>query len=279
MGGRGDARQVAVRAESVDMRNWVDSFDAAPPAVAAACGLATGDVDGLVMTRSLIPFSHFNMVLTMGCPAEVSNQAWEAIDGFYAGREHWLLVNDLSEPRNLPDQLAGRGYTPVDRWDRVIGHRVRLAAWAGLADGAELVDAANAVEWSDFVATTYGMPPVISDWLRALVGRPGWIHAVRRRGDRADGQVVMARSAFVDGDWAWLGVDAPIPGVMAACFDDDLVVSAALLLAAARLGAQHFVTDIEAASNDRRGPGYDCWRDLGLEWAYQRTVYQRGPID
>ena len=72
-----------------------------------------------------------------------------------------------------------------------------------------------------------------------------------------------------------LGIDAPVPGVMAPCFDDDLAVSAVLLDAAARLGARHAVTDIEAPSASREGPAYDCWRTLGFTPAYSRTVHRR----
>ena len=269
-----ESRAVALRAEAADTRNWLDSFAAAPAEAAAACGLQTRDADGLVMTRSHIPFSHFNMVLTLGCPAAANDTAWGDIERFYEGGPHWVLANDLSEPSDLPQLLGSRGYSAVDRWDRAICHETRTESWTQLADGAVLVDHTTASQWSEFVVATYGMPPVIGGWLRALVSSPGWVHAIRREGDRPDGAVVMARSAFVDGDWAWLGVDAPIPGVMAPCHDDDLVVSAALLGECARRGATHFVTDIEATTDDSAGPGYDEWQRLGFHVGYRRTVFE-----
>ena len=81
---------------------------------------------------------------------------------------------------------------------------------------------------------------------------------------------------FLCAGWAWLGIDAPVPGVMAPCFDHDRAVSATLLLAAAKAGAQRFVTDIEAPAPDRLGPGYRGWADLGFEPVYLRRLFSRG---
>jgi hypothetical protein len=269
-------RKIAIQAEWADTQNWLDGFAAAPPHVTAALGLAVQRNGELVMVRSRIPFSHFNMVLTLGCPAPADAAAFEAIERFYGATRHWVLVNDHSEPADLAQQLAARGYAGSGSWDRVLLHEPRVDLWTPRAAG-ELVDAANANEWSSFLCRCYGMPPVIADWLQAYVGRPGWIHAILREGGRADGPVTMARSLFMaEGGWAWLGIDAPVPGVMAPCFDADQAVSATLLLAAARAGARHFVTDIEAPSPERRGPGYRGWSALGFEPAYLRTLYAKG---
>ena len=271
-----DARLRAERAELADTRNWLDQHEAAPATVRDAFGLRHLDQDGLVMVGSAIPFSHFNMVLTLGCPAEVDDRAWAAIERFYGPAEHWVVVNEHSDPA-LPAALAERGYQTVDTWDRIVLDTPRPDRWRAAATGTEIVHGANAPAWAAFVVGCYGMPPLIADWLLALVDRPGWIHTIRRDGGRPDGQVVMARSAFVDGDWAWLGIDAPIPGVMAPCFADDHAVSAALLLELERRGVEHVVTDIEAPSADRNGPADHSWSDLGFRPAYRRTVHHRPP--
>jgi hypothetical protein len=87
----------------------------------------------------------------------------------------------------------------------------------------------------------------------------------------------MVRSLYVDGDgWAWLGVDAPVPGVMAPCFDADQQVTAALLKTAAAAGAHSFVSDIEVPSPERSGPAYQRWEELGFTAAYLRRLFSRG---
>ena len=198
------------------------------------------------------------MVLTLGCPAPTNDSSWQAIDDFYAAGStgHWLIINDHSEPSNIAGLLEAQGYTPVETWDRIVLQRARPDLWEPFAGTAELVTPASAAEWAEFVRGIYGMPSVmICDWLAALVGRSGRIHAVSREGGAPEGPIVMARSAFVRDGWVWLGIDAPIPAVMAPCFDDDQRASAALLLTAAAQGAHTFVTDIEVPNRPDEAPG------------------------
>lgn len=270
-------RQIALQAELTDTRAWLDQFAAAPAPVAAGLDLRVHTDGPLQMLRSRIPFSHFNMVLTLGCPAPADEPTFTAIERFYAGTRHWVLVNDCSEPDDLAAQLLARGYEPAGVWDRVVARSVHAARCAPHAHGCEFVDAGNVVDWIAFVRGCYGMPAPIGDWLQALAGRPGWIHAFRREGGQPGARIVMARSLFIaDDGWAWLGIDAPVPGVMAPCFDDDRHVTATLLTAAARAGAHAFVSDIEAPSPTREGRVYDDWRGLGFECVYRRALYARG---
>lgn len=272
---------LAVRAERIDTDNWFDQYAAAPASVAAALGLVTQCEDELAMVRSHIPFSHFNMVLTLGCPAGVDPKAFKAIERFYAAdgpggraRKHWILVNPYSRPRNLAAQLIGHGYAPDGAWERVVLLGVPADSWSAHAHGCEIVTATTAPEWSEYLLGCYRLPPLIGDWLRALVGRSGWTHAIRREGGRAEGRIVMARSLYQDAEgWAWLGIDAPVPGVMAPCFEDDQKVAATLLAAAAERGAHSFVSDIEVPSSTRDSEAYRRWGELGFMPAYRRELY------
>lgn len=274
------ARELAIAAEDIDTRNWFDDFAAAPPPVREALALGTQREGALAMVRSRIPFSHFNMVLTLGCPAPANDAAFAAIDRFYgeAGvAKHWVVVNDRSEPADLGERLLERGYQRAGAWERVILQGARPDLWVAHAAGCETVTPANAAEWSAFLVKCYDMPPPIGQWLQALVGRKGWLHALRREGGRPGAPVAMARSLYLGDDgWAWLGIDAPVPGVMAACFDDDQKVTAHLLAEAAAAGAHSFVSDIEVPSADRTGPAYQRWRELGFAPAYLRRLFSRG---
>ncbi len=99
-----------------------------------------------------------------------------------------------------------------------------------------------------------------------------------REGGRPDGPVAMTRSLFHDAaGWAWLGIDAPVPGVMAPCFDDDQRLVATLLTAAAGRGARQFVSDIEQPSPGRDTEPYRRWAELGFEAVYRRHLFTRPP--
>jgi len=273
-------RELAVRGENVDTRNWMDIFSAAPSHVAEALGLATQWQGPLAMVRSKIPFSHFNMVLTLGCPAPFDDMAMASIQQFYdarGGGKHWIMVVGEAEPRDLGSLLQARGYQSAGAWDRVVSHNVNADLCESLGKNCERVTADNAAEWSAFLLKCYGMPPIVGDWLHALIGRKGWIHALRREGGVKGAPVVMTRSLFLGDDgWAWLGIDAPIPGVMAPCYDDDQTVTAALLSAAAKAGAHSFVSDIEVPEADRQGPAYLRWGELGFAPVYLRNLYSKG---
>lgn len=272
-------RPLAVRAERIDADAWFDQWSAAPAQVVHALGLAALSTGELRMLRSAVPFSHFNMVLTLGCPAPADAAAFAAIDAFYGARAdtpHWILLNDFSQPGTLGEALQARGYRPDGAWDRVVLQGARHGPWAAHAAGCEPVTRANAAEWSRFILDCYGMPPVIGDWLAALVGRPGWIHALRRAGGRADGPIAMVRSLFHDASgWAWLGIDAPVPGVMAACFEDDQKLVATLVQAAAGHGVHSVVSDIEQPHPGRDGEAYRRWGELGFEPVYTRSLFAR----
>lgn len=268
---------LAVRAERIDADSWFDQWTAAPGHVVQALQLSAAQFGELRMVRSVVPFSHFNMVLTLGCPAPADDAAFAAIESFYGARSelpHWILVNDHTMPSNLPRHLHERGYEGAGRWDRVVLQQATPGRWVPFASGCELVTRENAPEWARFILACYGMPAVIGDWLAALVERPGWIHALRREDGRPDGPVVMTRSLFHDAEgWAWLGIDAPVPGVMAPCFDDDQQLVATLLTAASRRGARNFVSDIEQPNPQRDGEAYRRWGALGFEAVYLRDLF------
>jgi hypothetical protein len=270
---------LAVRAERIDADSWFDQWSAAPGPVMQALQLASARHGELRMVRSAVPFSHFNMVLTLGCPAPADDAAFAAIEHFHgarAGVPHWILVNDHTVPADLPQRLRDRGYEPAGQWDRVVLQQSTPGRWAPFASDCELVNGSNAAEWARFILACYGMPPIIGDWLAALVGRTGWIHALRRESGRPDAPIAMTRSLFHDTEgWAWLGIDAPVPGVMAPCFEDDQRLVATLLAAAADRGARHFVSDIEQPSPGRDTEAYRRWGELGFEPAYLRSLFMK----
>jgi len=270
---------LAVRAERIDSDNWIDEFAHAPSHIAKTLGLVASRQAELAMVRSYVPFSHFNMVMTLGCPTAWDDRVLDTIGRFYVEggvKRHWILVNNYSQPHDLAERLVARGYEPDGVWERVVLQGVPEDLWAEYAQGCEIVTPSSAQEWSRFILECYGMPPLIGEWLRALVGIPGWTHAIRREDGQPDGKVIMARSIYQDSEgWAWLGIDAPVPGVMAPCFEDDQKVVATLLANAASRGARAFVSDIEAPSPSHGSEAYRRWGQLGFAAIYLRKLYAK----
>ena len=74
-----------------------------------------------------------------------------------------------------------------------------------------------------------------------------------------------------------IGIDAPVPGVMAPCFEDDQKVVASLFTHAAGHGAHTFVSDIEAARPARDSEAWRRCGDRGFSAVYRRALYTKPP--
>lgn len=292
---------VASAAEHVDNANWFDDFASAPPHVQQALGMRCEwnavqpqeSSPSLVMVSSHIPFFHFNVASTLGIDSDVVPEPLlDSIQTFFGpGKTHHITVAERSlldkkesasaahdspaAEHKIHDQLARRGYSRYLAFDRVILQDPfpdLVELWSDWGSSSELVTEDNKAEWSSFLTGYYKMPDLIADWLQQLVNRPNWFHAILKR----DGKVVMARSLYAHNGWAWLGIDAPVPGwTPADCHDDDLAVCAKLLATAfEEAGVTSFVSDVEAPNEARSGPDYDKWTKLGFYVPYQRVVYK-----
>jgi hypothetical protein len=125
----------------------------------------------------------------------------------------------------LPDWYASRGLKAQGGWDRIF-RDARPAPAAASIEGAaiERVTQATAVEWAGFIDGMYRLPT--SPWLLALVGRPGWSHYTLKR----EGRIAAVRSMFMDENrMVWMGIEAPVPGIMAPSFDIDAAICSAMV--------------------------------------------------
>lgn len=262
--------------ETAELEAWRDMYRSVPRAFRQEFGPELIDIDNVLLTRCrLIPFVHFNAVLNLGLQSPATEATLDAIIATYQAAEiqrMTVMHHPFCEPSTLSDWLRARGFQARPGWDRV--YRFALpSVVAALPDRGEVafVTAETAASWARFLDGWYGLPT--SPWLIELVGRPGWVHAVLVRG----GRIVAARSMFLGtGHTAWVGVEAPIPGLMAPSYEDDHCLLQSLFSEAARRGAQTFVGDVEAASHAQAGPAYDRWNVLGFAVGYHRSHYVRG---
>ncbi|MFN8063115.1 MAG: hypothetical protein U0Q12_28440 [Vicinamibacterales bacterium] len=266
----------AVRIERPENDAWLDMYAAMPDTFRREFGADIVDIDGVLVTRcKALPFVHFNAALSLGLHAPATEQALDDVMDAYRRldiRRFTVLHHEHCRPPELPQWLVMRGFEPRAGWDRV--HRL---AGPPLPDAPPsrgeigFVTTADAGAWASFLVGMYRLPT--EPWLRALVGRAGWTHAVLTRG----GVIVAARSLFVNTSGeAWLGVEAPVPGIMAPSFDDDHVLIDALMREALRLGATTFTADVELPHDGRATPPYTRWRELGFGHAYRRTHFLIG---
>jgi hypothetical protein len=265
---------VVLKAEAAEVEAWRDMYSAMPETFRAAFGAEIFDVDGVTLTRCRkIPFSHFNAVLDFGLSRPATQAQLERIVDVYqtAGVDKFAIVQTSTDVSAASRALlSANGFRAKGSWERVILHGERLGSAPPNSGDTELISADTAMDWASFLSRAYGLPT--EPWLMPLVERPRWIHAALRR----NGSIAAARSMYVsDSGWAWLGVEAPVPGVMAPSFDDDASVTWALLRAGLDRQVQGFVADIEAPSPERNTRAYETWQALGFAWPYVRFLYGR----
>jgi hypothetical protein len=265
----GDPALSAAEVEAAEVRAWRDMYAAMPSGYRERVGPELLAVDGVTLTRCrAIPFSHFNAVLDLGVAAPATERALDAVLAAYAAADvprFTVLHNPHARPPQLPEWLRARGLAPRGAWERITRAGGELPP--APAGDVELVTGEAGVEWADFLVARYGLPT--GAWLLALVDRPGWTHAVLRR----DGGIVAARSMYAAEGWAWLGVEAPIPGLMAPSWNDDHVLAYTLVRHGLRTGIHRFAADIEAPHPGRATPAYPQWNALGFRVLYARTHY------
>ncbi len=262
--------------ESAEIAAWVDMIAAAPPEFAAAHGLSLAREGEVMMVRcKTIPFVHFVCVLNAGLLTPLTDGAIDRITQHFeqAGvRGFTFFAVPASQPADLAAKLERRGFKPNGGWDRITrGHEPLAAADTCSPDLAvERVTSDTAAEWAAFIDRVYGLPT--SPWLLALVGRPGWHHYLVRRA----GGIAAVRSLYrhYDGT-AWLGIDAPVPGVMAPSFELDAALCRAIVRDGLAAGVRRFVTDIELPSPTMDTPAYRDFAALGFERVYLRRHFHR----
>ncbi|HET7461239.1 MAG TPA: hypothetical protein VFJ82_08315 [Longimicrobium sp.] len=237
--------------ENAEVRAWLDMYAAIPPHHAQRYNPEIMQVDGVTLTRCReIPFSHFNSVLDLGGATPATESQVDAILACYreAGIPRFTVIhNPHAQPPQLLEWLEARGLRPRGGWERVYRAGGHFTTPEPAVNGSvEPVSREIGSEWASFLVNSYGLPT--GPWLEQLVERPGWHHAVLRR----EGRIVAARSLFVSaGGWAWLGVEAPVPGIMAPSYADDFALTHALVVDGLRRGVTHFAADIEAPSAAR----------------------------
>jgi hypothetical protein len=266
---------LAAQLEAADANAWRDMYAAAPAAFARRFQLEMLQVDDVVLTRCPgIPFVHFNCVLNLGMHAPATERQLDTILARYhaAGvRGFAIYATPLCQPAELPGWLAARGLRVRGGWERIYRDD-RAPAELGLdlpaRVGIEQVGGETAGEWAAYLDTSYGLPT--APWLLALVGRPGWHHYMLR----VDGRIGAVRSMYLHRDgMAWLGIDAPVPGIMAPSFDLDAQLCQRMIRDGLRMGARYFVADIEAPTPEMDTPAYRYFEALGFQRPYFRGHY------
>jgi hypothetical protein len=265
--------EFSAQVENAELNAWLDMYAAAPADFAQRFQLEILHREGVVLTRCApIPFVHFNCVFNLGVGSPATEKQLDAVLAEYKAANitsFAIYHNPACQPAELPQWFEARGLRHRGGWDRIVRDGAALSGPSIEASDSyrvEKVAKDTAPEWAGFIDSTYGLPT--APWLLALVGRPGWHHYLLRK----ELKVVAVRSMYLHSDgMAWLGIDAPVPGLMAPSYELDLRLCRRIVQDGLALGAKHFVADIEAPSAEMNTPAYAGFGSLGFRKLYFRS--------
>lgn len=250
-----DPKELAAIADRLEAECCADMFGAAPHALKAALGLDVRRMHGVtVLIASRIPEPTFNRVIGLGVTQPAERAVVQAVAAAFqqAGvRRWWLHWHPCARPVEFPEQLAAMGFVLASRRTWAAFHRdpsplpapssdLRIA----LARESEL-DAVMAA-----IAKGFGMPPVMSQWLGALYGRPRWkVYAV------LDGKLPVGGGClYVDGEFARLGIAAILESHRGR--GGQRALMARRITDAAAGGCRHLFTETGEPIGDEPNPSY-----------------------
>jgi hypothetical protein len=268
------SRRAAAAIEAAEARAWADCYAAAPADFAQAAGVGFRTVAGaLVLRWAATGRRYFSRVIGLGVSQPATEAALDDILASYreAGISMFLLQSlPHCRPTEYEGWLRERGLEPFDAQERIVrGGEPYQGPPRGTSTRrfeVQPVRAAAADEWAEFIQRVYGLDT--GSWLQRLIGRRGWHPYIARE----DGDIVAARTMYIGADGlAWLGMDAPVPGISSSDYEPDAAICARIVEDGLRLGARGFLADIEAPSEAMDTPSYDYFPALGFTRPYLRT--------
>jgi hypothetical protein len=268
----------AASIEAAEICSWRDLYAAAPANWAAESGLSAETLGGALILRwAATGRRYFSRVIGLGLSEPATRRAIaEIIAGYERAGISMYLLQSLPQCRPVRYErwLHDLGFEPFDAQDRVVRDGRPLDG-SPPADGerklvVEPVTDDTAAAWTAFLERHYRLDT--GPWLARLIGRPGWHQylALER------GEIVAARGMHVGPDGtAWLGMDAPVPGIMSDDYGPDAALCTRIVADGLAYGARRFIADIEAPSATSAARAREIFGGLGFARPYVRTHWAR----
>lgn len=259
--------------EQTDIDAWAWMYQHIPASYQQQFGFGVENVENIpILYCQKIPFRHFSTPQRLGIVSPMTSQQLEDVLGVFAKhdiRNFYIHTTPFFEPADFASKLRAKNLRHLESWERIWRDNKPLTEVVPLPEGSvvEEVKAASANEWADFIDAVYHMPTKV--WLLNLLGKEGFHSYIFRR----NGKIVAARTMIIQDGNAWSGIDAPVPGVMAATFEEDFFLAQRIVQDGLRWGVKLFATDIEKPYPNRDTQSYHFWGKLGFEIAYLRDNY------
>lgn len=267
------AESVVVGAERIEREAFRDMFLAAPGALASRLGIETAEVGGATCTVATgldVGVRMFNRAIGLGVDGPVSADDLDAIAGWFDARGVDLHVQVAPLPTNagLVSLLAGSGFEPSYRWMKFVRGLEPPPDVSSVIEVRPLEQDESEL-FGQLVATGFGLPASVGEWLAPIPERTGWHCYLALEGGRPAGAAGM----YVSGGAVWFGFGMVLPahrgkGVQRAFF-------AARIRDALELGADLLVTETGERLAGKPDYSYANMLASGFEEVYPRPSFVR----
>jgi len=263
-----------VALESVELQAQIDLYRAAPDAVRTAQAIeirAVGTATCLIC-RNLEPAATFRRVAGLGVeqPCSESELDKVLVHMNACGQNYVVPVAAQSQPAALASWLTSRGFVRGYAWMKFrrpcVGAPQAPTDLAIRTIGRELSS-----EFGRVVAEGFGFPPAVAPWIGQLAGRPNWVCVMAFAGPTP----VAAGAAYIEGEYAWLGLGATLE--LHRRHGAQYALLALRLSEAAARGARVAVTETGEHLPDKPSNSYRNILRAGFEEMYLRENYLSPP--
>jgi hypothetical protein len=198
--------------EEVECEAWLDLFAAAPADYAAAAGLTYKRIARAgALAHQAVPITEFNRVLAPGIRSSWTASEFEdAADWLqrHAAKGWAIQISPAAQPSEINEWATRHGLEPTGagwaKWHQAASTTMSRPSESDLK--VKVVGQDYGDVFGSVVQQGFGLPESTRPWFAALPGRPGWRTYLAFDGRQA----VAAGAMFINGRWAWLGVDATL---------------------------------------------------------------------
>jgi len=260
--------------EAIEMEAWQNMFDIAPATFRKEMNLyyeKTGG--GICFVFPKYPVVHFNMAMSFGYAEPISEKLLKQVEAIYKKENQpvYLIQHcEHQQPANAREIFNSRGFREAGGWERISWAPQQVAAISSERKiTVEKVTKETVALWEQFILDLYQYPA--KDWLQAFISK-SWHNFIALE----QGKIVACRSVYTGkNDFAWSGVEAPVPILMTNDLEPDRFLWKHIQQFCFDIDIQLLVADIEKPSPERNTPIYRFYADLGFQVEYLRSLYRK----
>ena len=262
--------EMAWRLEQVECAAFADCYHAAPPDVAAKCGVAVHEVgQAIAAVVGCADVLGLNRIVGPGVLSPADEEVLDSVLHKYevAGvRRLFVQVDPVTSATTVIDLLEARGGSHYNNWVKLY-RGVEPLAPVVCDLRVEAIDRTHASEFGRIVAESFGWPEMFQQVVAATVGRDGWRHYMAFDGDQPAATAAM----YVSEGAGWIDFAATLEGYRGRGAQGKLVE---LRIAdAAAMGCELLVVETAQQTSDHSAPSYRNMLRYGFQEAYVRPNY------